>query len=188
MSVPREPQDAKLIVGLLFREVDVQMKTLISLNEQFGPVDFLTEPKFFDYTNYYQKEMGPTLYRQTASFEKLMKPELLPDIKLFTNQLEKRLAQDHCRRVNIDPGFLTEERLVLATGKNYTHRIYLRDGIFADLTLIYQKGSYRVLPWTYPDYRRPDLLHFLGVLRQKLRYQRTQRLPRSAPREQGDFP
>ncbi|MGA7877499.1 MAG: DUF4416 family protein [Desulfoferrobacter sp.] len=179
MSVPREPQDAKLVVGLLFREFTIQKQTLMSLNERFGPIDFLTESKSFDYTDYYDKEMGSSLYRQTASFERLVRPELLADIKLFSNELEKRFAQENRRRVNIDPGLLSEERLVLATGKNYTHRIYLRDGIFADLTLIYQKGSYNVLPWTYPDYRAPELLHFLGVLRQKLIYQRTKRLPRS---------
>lgn len=183
MSIPREPPDAKLIVGLLFREFSIQKQALTLLSERFGPVDFLTEPKSFNYTAYYDKEMGPSLYRQTASFERLVGARLLADIKLFSNEIERRFAQENRRRVNIDPGFLTEERFALATGKNYTHRIYLRDGIFADLTLIYQKGSYNVLPWTYPDYREPDLLHFLGVLRQKLIYQRTKRLPRKVRAE-----
>ena len=127
--------------------------------------------------------MGPSLYRQTASFEELVGSDSLAEIKLFSNEIEKRFAHENHRRVNIDPGFLTEERFVLATGKNYTHRIYLREGIFADLTLIYQKGSFNVLPWTYPDYRESELLHFLGALRQKLIYQRTKRLPRKARAE-----
>lgn len=178
MSVPREPQTAKLIVGLLFHEPSSHRRALSALDERFGPFDLLTEPKPFTFTDYYEREMGPSLYRQTGSFERLVATEGLPDAKLFTNELEMQLAEDGRRRVNIDPGLLSEERLVLATGKNYIHRIYLRNGIYADLTLIFQEGAYRALPWTYPDYREPDLLHFLGVLRKKLIYQRSGRLPR----------
>lgn len=178
MSLPQEPQTARLVVGLLFREEIIQQQTLSALTERFGPVDFLTEPKLFTFTDYYEREMGPSLYRQTGSFAQLVQPECLPDIKLFTNKLEGEFSEASRRTVNIDPGLLSEERLVLATGKNYIHRIYLRSGIYADLTLIYQEGAYRALPWTYPDYRESDLLHFLGVLRQKLIFQRTNRLPR----------
>lgn len=178
MSLPREPQTAKLVVGLLFREQRIQQQALNALTERFGPVDFLTEPKLFTFTDYYEKEMGTSLYRQTGSFAQLVRQESLPDIKMFTNKLEAEFSEESRRKVNIDPGLLSEERLVLATGKNYIHRIYLRSGIYADLTLIYQEGAYRALPWTYPDYREPDLLHFLGVLRRKLIYQRTNRLSR----------
>jgi len=107
----------------------------------------------------------------------LVRPESLPDVKHFTNHLEIELSRVGKRRVNLDPGLLSAERLVLATGKNYTHRIYLRDGIYADLTLLYEKGAYRTLPWTYPDYQDPSLLHFLGALRQKLHFQHRGRLP-----------
>lgn len=169
---------AKLIVGLLFRDFDVQLKALEALSGRFGPMDFLSDPRPFSYTSYYEKEMGPKLYRQTASFVELVRPETLPDIKLFTNDLESRLSADGNRRVNIDPGLLSEERLILATGKNYTHRIYLRDGIYADLTLMYQDGAYRAFPWTYPDYRDATLLGYLDALRNALRFQRSGKLPR----------
>jgi hypothetical protein len=179
MSLPREPHRAKLIVGLLFREPSVQLETLAALGDRGGRGDFLTEPRPFTYTDYYEGEMGSSLIRQTGSFAQLVHPEALPDIKLVTNSLELQWSIQNRRQINIDPGLLTEERLVLATGKNFTHRIYLRSGVYADLTLIYQKGSYRTLAWTYPDYCEPDLLHFFGVLRQKLIYQRTNRLPRN---------
>ena len=176
MSRPQAPRPAKLLVGLLFRSPDVQLQILHALQETFGPLDFLTQPEPFTFTTYYDREMGSGLLRQTIAFHDLVDPATLADVKVTTNALEHRFATQGKRAINIDPGLLCEERLVLASGKNFTHRIYLRDGIYADLTLIYQKGSYRALPWTYPDYQTPRLLHFLGALRQRLRYQRDGRL------------
>jgi hypothetical protein len=178
MSQPRAAQQAKLIAGLLFGDFQIQEHALLGLEQDFGALDFLTEPEPFTYTTYYEREMGTGLYRQTVAFLDLLSPEVLPDIKLLTNALEQKLAlSNKKRRVNIDPGLLSDERLILATGKNYTHRIYLRSGIYADLTLIYQKGRYWPLPWTYPDYQTPRILHFFDVLRQKFIFQRTGRLP-----------
>ncbi len=171
MSEPGEPAPAKLIVGLLYREEAVQRKALETLAARYGPLDFLTEAKPFTFTRYYDQEMGAGLLRQTGSFLTPVPPGDLPDIKLFTNRVEQELAMGGRRRINIDPGLLSAERLILATGKNYTHRVYLRDGIYADLTLIYQGGAFQPLPWTYPDYQDPTLLHLLRVLRAKLRGQ-----------------
>ncbi len=140
------------------------------------------EARPFTYTAYYEREMGRDLHRQVCSFLRLVPVESLPDIKLFSNQLEIQLSQNGKRRINIDPGLLTEERAVLATGKNYTHRIYLRNGIYADLTLIYHKGAYEKLPWTYPDYQEATLLHYFGALREKLHFQRHEQLPRKRQR------
>ncbi|MHC1729418.1 MAG: DUF4416 family protein [Syntrophobacteraceae bacterium] len=178
MSLPREPAQPKLLVRFLFRDSDVQIEALRALEAHFGPIDFLSPPGPFPYTTYYDDEMGKGIQRQTASFLDLVAPVSLPDIKLSTNEIEKELSRDGKRQVNIDPGFISEERFILATGKNFTHRIYLRNGIYADLTLIYQKGAYRPLPWTYPDYQEPDFLHCLSVLRKKLRFQRDGILPR----------
>ena len=131
----------------------------------------------FHYTTYYDNEMGQGIRRQTAGFLTLVAPGSLPDTKLRTNEIEISLSRDGKRQVNIDPGLLSPERFVLATGKDFAHRIYLRDGIYADLTLIYRKGAYTPLPWTYPDYRDPEFLHYLEVLRKKLRFQRDGILP-----------
>lgn len=178
MSLPRAPASPKLLVRFLFRDVQVQMEALDALEAHFGPVDFLSSPGPFPYTTYYDEEMGKGIRRQSASFLELVSPDSLPDIKIRTNEVEEKLSCGGKRQVNIDPGFISEERFILATGKNFTHRIYLRDGIYADLTLIYQKGAYRPLPWTYPDYQEPDFLHYLSVLRRKLRFQRDGILPR----------
>jgi len=183
MSRPQEPQPAKLIVGLLFRDFGIQRQALTDLRDHFGPMDLLTEPKVFTYTTYYDREMGSGLYRQTCSFVQLIQTERMPEVKLSTNRMEIELSIKGKRQVNIDPGVLSKERLVLATGKNYTHRIYLRNGIYADLTLIYQNGAYRPLPWTYPDYRDVSLRRLLGIVRQKLIFQYTNRLPRKVPQK-----
>jgi hypothetical protein len=179
MSRPSEPPPAKLIMGLLYRESDFQRRALDIMEERYGPLDMLTEPIPFSYTAYYDREMGAGLLRQMASFENLVEMGGLPDIKLTTNEIEIELAVSGRRTVNLDPGILTEERLVLASGKNFTHRIYLKDGIYADLTLIYRKGAFHPLPWTYADYREPHLLHLFKALKRKLMFQRTGRMPRT---------
>jgi len=171
MSQPREPYPAKLIIRFLFSDPGAQRQALNALVSDFGPMDFLSISGAFTYTAYYDDEMGRAIRRQTASFMNLVAPESLPDIKLRTNEIETSLLGDGKRRVNIDPGLLSQERFVLATGKNFTHRVYLRAGIHADLTLVYQKGAYSPLPWTYPDYREPEFLHYLKVLRKKLKFQ-----------------
>jgi hypothetical protein len=187
MSLPKEAAPAKLVIGLLFCDSSIQDRVLKALQDRFGPMDFLSDARPFTFTGYYEREMGSGILRQTAAFVSLTPPEGLREIKLFTNSLEAGLSVDGRRRVNIDPGLLSEERFILATGKNYTHRIYLGQGIYADLTLIYQKGAFQVLPWTYPDHRDQLLLHYLQVLRQKLIFQRTGRLPRKAA-SKGDKP
>jgi hypothetical protein len=177
MSLPQEPPPAKLIIRFLFRDFSVQLEALRRLEGMFGPMDFLSAPVPFSYTTYYDREMGPGISRQTAGYLDLVKQVSLPDIKLGTNGLEQELSAGANRRVNIDPGMLSPERFVLATGKNFTHRIYLRDGIYGDLTLIYHKGGYRPLPWTYPDYREPEFVDLLAFLRKKLKFQRDGALP-----------
>ncbi len=99
--------------------------------------------------------------------KKLINQDELPEIKLTTNRLEQSFSQNGRRRVNIDPGYLLYERFVLASGKNFSHRIYIGGGIYADLTLIYQRGGFEKLPWTYPDYADQPMLAFLAQVRNK---------------------
>lgn len=178
MSLPKEPLPAKLVIRFLFSDFGVQLDALRALASDFGQMDFLSMPRDFPYTSYYDAEMGRGLRRQTAGFQNLVAQGALADIKIRTNEIEAHLLRNGKRQVNIDPGILSMERLVLATGKNFTHRIYLRDGIHADLTLMYGKGAYRPLPWTYPDYVEPEFLHFLEILRKKLKLQQEGTFPR----------
>ncbi|MCX7965305.1 MAG: DUF4416 family protein, partial [Syntrophorhabdaceae bacterium] len=110
------------------------------------------------HTDYYEEEMGSELHRIFILFKSLMPRESLVSIKLTTNNIEKELSIQGKRQVNIDPGYISLENVVLATTKNYTHRIYLGDGIYGDLTLIYKKGTYNALEWTYPDYASKNII------------------------------
>ena len=167
MSRPSEPEKAKLIVGIFTREKDLAAPFARELERAFGPADMVSRWLPFDFTVYYEKEMGGPLFRRMFSFSKLVEQGALADIKARTNELEKNFLENDARRVNADPGILSLERFVLATGKNFTHRIYLKKGIYADLTLVYTKGAFRELPWTYPDYKDRRLLGFLEKAREK---------------------
>jgi len=174
MSEPRPPTAAMLIASIIFPpaadtpESQELHGAISSLEEEFGPVDLRSPPLVFDHTAYYDREMGTPLCRVLMSFARLVERERLADIKLFTNALEKRHSKAGRRRVNIDPGLLTVENLILATGKNFTHRIYLQKGIYAEVTLIYQKGGFVTLPWTYPDYGSAEIRALLTAMRARL--------------------
>jgi hypothetical protein len=147
----------------LFRPVVEDLKA------RFGEIDMLSPWLPFDYTRYYEKEMGRGLQRRMVVFQALVPQKALVAIKCFTNTVEDAYRRADRRCVNIDPGYLLQERFVLATGKNFSHRIYLAKGIYADLTLIHKRGGYQPQPWTYPDYASPEMLAFLTRVR--LKYQ-----------------
>ena len=167
MSSPQTPKPAKLVLSLLTGDRALSGPVMEKMTDKFGRFDILSPWWPFGYTNYYEPEMGGKLERRMASFQAMILQADLPEIKLFTNGIESAFSADEKRRVNIDPGYLLPERFVLATGKNYSHRIYLDKGIYADLTLIYEKGRYRGLPWTYPDYTDALMTGFLGSVREK---------------------
>jgi len=167
MSHPQIPKPAKLVVGLFTREQELMTAVAARLMECFGPIDLISPIFPFDFTTYYEKEMGSALFRRIFVFKSLIRQDDLADIKLKTNAMEQVFAADEKRRVNIDPGYLLMERLVLATGKNFAHRIHIGKCIYADLTLIYQKNGYQPLPWTYPDYAHDTIRNFLILVRNK---------------------
>jgi len=167
MSEPRPAEAVKLIVSLFSGEGRLLGDALNALAEKYGRADFISAPAPFAYTDYYAREFGDPLVRRFAAFERLVRPESLPDVKIWTNGLEGRLAAEGKRRVNIDPGYLAKAHLILATGKGYTHRPYLRDGIYADLTLVYRDGSFHPLPWTYPDYAVGETTAMLLRIRER---------------------
>jgi hypothetical protein len=167
MSRPRQAEAVKLIMSIISAEDEVFRDAMQSLSAYFGRPDFISARIPFDYTNYYEKEMGKNLIRRMVSFDKLVSPESLPDVKLLTNQVEDQFSSEGQRKINIDPGYLSAAHLILATGKGYTHRPYLRDGIYADLTLIFTDGAFCALPWTYPDYAGQEVMTLLHRIRGK---------------------
>lgn len=171
MSRPREPLAAKLVCSVLSADMDAFWPTAVAaLEARFGPVEIAYPPIPFAFTHYYDKELGSPIVRRLLAFARLVPQAVLAEAKLATNALEERLAgPDGRRRVNLDPGLLTQERLVLATGKNFTHRIYLGQGIFGDLTLVFQAGSWQTLPWTFPDYASAGMRHLFDDIRRRYR-------------------
>lgn len=167
MSTPHPPQPAKLIVGFLLRDRSLAADIARDIEERLGAAEMVSPWFDFDFTTYYEREMGAPLSRRMMVIKPLIQQMQLAAVKGLTNRLEEKYRQHGDRRVNIDPGYLLPERFVLATGKNFTHRIYVGDGIYADLTLIYRKGAFRILPWTYPDYADKSLIDFLTLVRKK---------------------
>ena len=167
MSKPTPVEPAKLAMSIFYADRHLFGELLTELSGKYGDVDFISCEMPFQYTEYYSQEMGTQLNRRFVFFESLVRPESLPDVKLFTNQIEERISIDGRRRINIDPGYISKPHLILATGKGYTHRPYLRDGIYADLTLIYQNKSFHPLPWTYPDYAEKKVIEIFNKIRAK---------------------
>ncbi|MDD4908632.1 MAG: DUF4416 family protein [Candidatus Omnitrophica bacterium] len=171
MDKASEHKPVKLIVGLIFNQAGVLSRAKTILRMRFGRADFESRILNFNYTDYYEKEFGRDLKRQFLSFKRLINPGDLAAIKLLTNRLELKLgygpqkAGKIARRINIDPGYLELPKLVLATTKDFSHRIYLKKGIFAEVTLAYHKNSFKPLDWTYPDYRTPQYLSIFNHIR-----------------------
>lgn len=172
MSIRKEPQKVKLFFSVFASDLDRLFKSIAELITLFGEIDNETDILPFDITSYYEKEFGKTLKRKLFSFKKLVFPTELISVKLKSYELEEKYIVDGKRTVNIDPGYLSLSRVVLSTGKDYTHRIYLDKGVYADLTLIYKKGTgFLPLPWTYPDYASSLFLNFFMNVRASLKKQ-----------------
>lgn len=141
--------------------------------EEFGPLRLRSEAFAFTETDYYQATMGTDLKKQFLTFETLVDPGTLPKIKRLTNAMEAEYSQSHAhaepRPLNLDPGYLTLAKLVLASTKDHAHRIYLDQGIYAEVTLNYRKRGWQRSEWTYPDYQRQDFQEFFSLCRQSLR-------------------
>ena len=165
MSCPHKSGQVKLISSLFSPEKTVIDRVIVQMSEIYGPIDWSSPEMFFDRTKYYAKEMGWPLHRRFVSFKELIPPETLVEVKLKTNEIENGYLTRGNRQINIDPGYMSLERLILATGKNYIHRVYLTKGIYADLTLIFKRGSFRPLEWTYRDYSDPEVIEYFNELR-----------------------
>ncbi|MCD4814625.1 DUF4416 family protein [bacterium] len=144
----------KPLAGLLAENQELLGQASALLEASFGNIQFASESYLFEHTRYYQKEMGSQLYRQFLVFADLQSAENLVEWKHQANGLEQRLGLNTAqgRRVNIDPGYLAPGKLVLASTKDFEHRVYLRNGIYAEVTLRIRKGCFQTWDWSYPDY------------------------------------
>jgi len=166
VSLPVQPPACRMILGLLRSRTAAREGVLSVLSERFGEVDEATAEFPFTHSAYYDREMGPGLFRSFLAFRGLRDPGELSALKLETNALEGAWAGEGSRKVNLDPGLLNLTQVVLASGKAAAHRVYVGRGIYAEVELVFERGSFRPYAWTYPDYREPGAVDFFNCLRE----------------------
>jgi hypothetical protein len=182
MGVPREPPHSLLVVACFSRHLNALDWADAQLTSRFGEILLKSNDFSFHHTKYYDSTMGTGLTKRFLVFDELPSPDCLPEVKQFTIALEKELAScgqySDSRPLNLDPGLLQLGKFLLASTKDQGHRIYLRDGIFAEVTLRFTAGAFDVWPWTYADYREEAVREFLGQARALL-YERVGQLRKS---------
>jgi hypothetical protein len=173
------PDPVLLVVAVFSRHTEAIAWAGQRLEEYFGPIARTSQAYDFNQTAYYEPAMGPALQKQFFIFHDLVAADCLPDVKLRSNALETELASTNrypeTRPINIDPGILSLGKFLLATTKDQAHRIYLRNGIFAEVTLRFQAGAFEPWEWTYADYRLPSVRAFLKEAREFYRQQLNER-------------
>jgi hypothetical protein len=171
----RQPPPSLLVIACFSAHKAILDVCARRLESTYGPIALTSDDFNFHHTKYYECEMGTNLRKRVLAFEQLVASDSLADVKILTNSLEKELAQTRStpeiRPVNLDPGLLQLGKFLLATTKDQSHRIYLRDGIYAEVTLRYHAGAFEPWPWTYADYREPAYHEFLMKSRDFFRTQ-----------------
>lgn len=167
--VEAEPfSPVKLICGVISSQGEGFRRAEEMLVHLYGLIDLISPLIKFNFTDYYEKQMGKNLKRKILSFTRLISPESLSEIKLQTNELEEEIRREmkaSQRVVNLDPGYLAPYALIMATAKNFAHRIPLQHGIYAHLELLFTKKEARTLSWTYPDYKTEEYQRFFMEIR-----------------------
>ena len=171
----REPKPVKLVVGMLSQSEGLLVRAEAAMAARWGEIDVRSAVMPFEQTRYYEREMGAGLLRKLVGFARLIDPGALAGIKHVSNELEAALGSEPegralgvARPVNLDPGYVELGKLVLATTKNYAHRIYIGDGMYAEATLHYHGGQWEAWPYTYPDYASGAYDEFLTAARGRL--------------------
>ncbi|MBN1130134.1 MAG: DUF4416 family protein [Chitinispirillaceae bacterium] len=168
MGTPQQPPPVLLFVAIMYDKDAPLENALDRIMARFGPVEARHGPLPFSWSDYYEQEMGTRLMKAYYCFQQPIDREDLPAIKLWTNVLEHDLASDGKRTINIDPGYLCRDKLVLASTKDFYHRLYLGSGIYAEVTLHFRQGRFRYFSWTYPDFKEEKLQEFMMKIRAKM--------------------
>ncbi|OGS36392.1 MAG: hypothetical protein A2293_03690 [Elusimicrobia bacterium RIFOXYB2_FULL_49_7] len=167
MGIVRKPESVKLFAGIIAESNKAIENLTRILTVRWGEIDVESKSIQFDFTSYYEREMGKNLIRKWVGFAKLINPGEIAGIKTETNNIEQETAVSEKRRINIDPGYLALSKVVLASTKDFSHRIYLDKGIYAEITLLYRDKEFIPLAWTYSDYQSETATSFFKNLRQQ---------------------
>lgn len=169
MAEEKNPDPAKLFVGMLSNDIKVMEAAEKELEKLFGEINFSSEIIKFTWTDFYNEEMGENLLRKFVAFQPLRDPLFLADAKKATNRLEKLFKRDledrFARKINLDPGLVELSKLTLASVKDRPHRIYIGQNIYAEITLYYKKKTFRPWEWSYADYSSPEYIALFNRLR-----------------------
>ncbi len=165
MAQIKEPSKAKLIVGLMYSNDQILARALYCLVQQFGPIQINGPTIEFNFTKYYEEEMGELLKKTYIAFTAPIKIESLPEIKQFTNKIECDLSKQEKRTINIDPGYVTVNQVVLASAKEHPHRIYLSCGIYGQIVLVFCRNEWIPVEKTFADYKQKEVKEFLISVR-----------------------
>jgi hypothetical protein len=169
MAVPTSPLPVCRFAGLLAGSEEQLAAARFELAQWYGTIDDASDILPFTFTQYYDGEMGKNLLRQWVRFQALFNPEHLAKCKLETNMAETLLARQFNERrggegpqrpINIDPGYVHRYKVILATTKDHSHRVYLTEGIYGEVTLHWQQNRWTPWPWTYADYQSPEAGRF----------------------------
>lgn len=161
MGTPQRPEPVKLIAGIMYAPSFAVEQVLERLASRFGTPGETYGPIEFSFTGYYAPEMGANLKKLYVCWGAPLERDALPGIKNWTNSIEQEFAADGRRSVNIDPGYLARDKLVLASTKDFFHRMYLGQGMYGEVTLHFRQGAFRHFSWTYPDFKEEKLQEFL---------------------------
>ena len=165
MAKVKKYNSVKLVFGFIYHDEAIFLRAKNKIKKVFGQIDFESGALDFNGTDYYAQEMGSSLKRRFISFSKLIPMSELYRVKLYANRLESKFMDAKKRLINIDPGYLDKAKLVLATTKDYAHRIYLQKGIFAEIALTYRGNSFSANDWSYPDYRSGAYIDIFNQIR-----------------------
>ena len=172
MGKAKPPQSVKLFVGFISGNPLLLDEVARTLTHLLGPIEMISPVTPWIHTDHYRHELGTGLKRQFVFFKEQIDPERLADIKERTNTLERQWTvstpQGPLRQVNLDPGYITPAKLVLATTKDFAHRIYIGKGIYAEVTLVYHGTSFEPLTYTYPDFRTKEYIELFNNARSSL--------------------
>ncbi|MEQ8190139.1 MAG: DUF4416 family protein [Candidatus Eremiobacterota bacterium] len=171
MGKIRPPKKVKLFCGMISSDESLFNTVIEELSVKFGPVDCKSSVMPFTQTDYYKEEMGENLKKFFVSFTLLIDSIFLVDVKIFTQEIEEKYSLNGKRRINLDPGYLSEAKMVLATTKDHQHRIYMGKGIYGEVTLKFKNKTYEPWEWTYNDYKKEEYIEYFIELRNILRKQ-----------------
>lgn len=169
MGVPHLSEEPIVFIGILFSDKTVFDQVAPLLQDRFGKILFQSNIQSWEYSDHYNKELGNQIYRNFIFFDEIIDPSTLADIKLLTNSIEAVYSQNGKRCINLDPGYITLAKVVLASTKNYSHRIYLGKGIYAELALLYKNNQFIAMPYTYNDYKDQTTLTMFMKIRNLLK-------------------